>query len=231
METVTDKENQIISFIDFVDRVFGDDFYIEVAPGASIEQIIANNKLVQIAQLYGKKVVIGDDAHYLKKEDRYIHKAYLNSKGGERETDTFFFFLYLQDENDLRKNLDPSVGFLVDEFCKNSMEMFEKIQIYDLLHNQTIPSVPVKDYPRDNTLDENSGLLFCHYDTTVKNGDRSTNIWINYPNIYFLLNSYDIYDRYWINECLNSLKEKGLYKLQYLKELEEEARVKREILY
>ena len=229
IETATIKYNQIIDFMKFVDEVFGDDFYVEIAPGASKEQITANNKLVQIAQLYGKKVVIGDDAHYLRKEDRYIHKAYLNSKGGERETDAFYEYAYLQDEDDLRKNLEPSVGLLIDEFCKNSMEMFEKIQIYDLLHNQTIPSVPVKDYPRDNTLDENSGLLFCHYDTTVKNGDRSTNIWINYPNIYFLLNSYDIYDRYWINECLNSLKEKGLYKSQYLKELEEEARVKRVI--
>ena len=229
IETATIKYNQIIDFMKFVDEVFGDDFYVEIAPGASKEQIVANNKLVQIAQLYGKKVVIGDDAHYLKKEDRYIHKAYLNSKGGERETDAFYEYAYLQDEDDLRKNLESSVGLLIDEFCKNSMEMFEKIQIYDLLHSQTIPSVPVKDYPRDNTLDENSGLLFCHYDTTVKNGDRSTNIWINYPNIYFLLNSYDIYDRYWINECLNSLKEKGLYKSQYLKELEEEARVKRVI--
>ena len=229
IETATIKYNQIIDFMKFVDEVFGDDFYVEIAPGASKEQIVANNKLVQIAQLYGKKVVIGDDAHYLRKEDRYIHKAYLNSKGGERETDAFYEYAYLQDEDDLRKNLESSVGLLIDEFCKNSMEMFEKIQIYDLLHSQTIPSVPVKDYPRDNTLDENSGLLFCHYDTTVKNGDRSTNIWINYPNIYFLLNSYDIYDRYWINECLNSLKEKGLYKSQYLKELEEEARVKRVI--
>ena len=29
-------------------------------------------------------MVIGSDAHYLKKEDRYVHKAYLNSKDGER---------------------------------------------------------------------------------------------------------------------------------------------------
>ena len=205
IETATIKYNQIIDFMKFVDEVFGDDFYVEIAPGASKEQIVANNKLVQIAQLYGKKVVIGDDAHYLKKEDRYIHKAYLNSKGGERETDAFYEYAYLQDENDLRKNLEPSVGLLIDEFCKNSMEMFEKIQIYDLLHNQTIPSVPVKDYPKRYY--EAKGL----------------------ENIFHHLKSNDIYDRFWINECEQALIKNDLDNDKYWTELEEEARVKRVI--
>lgn len=205
IETATIKYNQIIDFMKFVDKVFGDDFYVEIAPGASKEQIVANNKLVQIAQLYGKKVVIGDDAHYLKKEDRYIHKAYLNSKGGERETDAFYEYAYLQDEDDLRKNLEPSVGLLIDEFCKNSMEMFEKIQIYDLLHSQTIPSVPVKDYPK-------------RYYTTK-----------GLDNICHLLQSDDIYDRFWINECEQSLVKNNLDNDKYWTELEEEARVKRVI--
>ena len=146
-ETATIKYNQIVEYMQFMDELFGNDFYIEVAPAASKDQIIANNKLVQIAHVFNKKVVIGDDAHYLRREDRYIHKAYLNSKGGERETDAFYEYAYLQDEDDLRKNLEPSVGIMVDEMCQNSMEMFEKIEVYALLHNQTIPSVPIKDYP------------------------------------------------------------------------------------
>ena len=214
IETVTDKKNQIISFIDFVDRVFGDDFYIEVAPGASKEQIIANKKLVQIARSYDKKIVIGDDAHYLKKEDRYIHKAYLNSKGGERETDAFYEYAYLQDEDDLKKNLEPSIGELIEEMCANSMEMFDKIQIYDLLHNQTIPSVPIKDYPQMEVNTDFTGQYRREWD---------------FPNIDYLLCSYDEYDRYWINECLEGLKNINHYETRYLKELEEEARVKRVI--
>ena len=213
-ETVIIKQNQIINFIDFVDRIFGNDFYIEVAPGASKEQIIANKRLVQIARSYNKKVVIGDDAHYLKKEDRYIHKAYLNSKGGERETDAFYEYAYLQDEDDLRKNLEPSIGELIEEMCANSMEMFDKIQIYDLLHNQTIPSVPIKDYPQMEVDTDFTGKYKREW---------------NFPNIDDLLCSYDEYDRYWINECLEGLKNIGHYETKYLKELEEEARVKRVI--
>lgn len=214
IETVTDKKNQIISFIDFVDRVFGDDFYIEIAPGASKEQIIANKKLVQIARSYDKKIVIGDDAHYLKKEDRYIHKAYLNSKGGERETDAFYEYAYLQDGDDLKKNLEPSIGELIEEMCTNSMEMFDKIQIYDLLHNQTIPSVPIKDYPQMEVDTDFTGKYKREW---------------NFPNIDDLLCSYDEYERYWINECLEGLSNINHYETRYLKELEEEARVKRVI--
>lgn len=223
-ETATIKYNQIVEYMQFMDELFGDDFYVEVAPATSKDQIIANNKLVQIAHVFNKKVVIGDDAHYLKKEDRYIHKAYLNSKGGERETDAFYEYAYLQDEEDLRKNLKPSVGIMINEMCRNSMEMFDKIEIYDLLHNQTIPSVPVKDYKQIKLKQEN-----CNEEESIFLRD--------YPNMTYLYSSENIYDRYWIHECIRSLSKKfdaTLYDLlndyhKYLDELEEEARVKRVI--
>ena len=206
-ETEIIKYNQIVAFMQFCDKIFGDDFYVEVAPGASKEQIVANNKLVQIAHVFNKKVVIGDDAHYLKQEDRFIHKAYLNSKGGERETDSFYEYAYLQDENNLKENLAPSIGLMIDEMCRNSMEMFDKIEIYDILHNQTIPSVPVENYSK--------GRVEWNKDI--------------YPNLYFLSNSNNIYDRYWVNECTNECIRKHLNKNEYWNELEEEARVKRVI--
>lgn len=204
-ETAIIKYNQIVEYMQFMDELFGDDFYVEVAPAASKDQIIANNKLVQIAHVFNKKVVIGDDAHYLKKEDRYIHKAYLNSKGGERETDAFYEYAYLQDEEDLRKNLEPSIGIMVDEMCANSMEMFNKIEIYDLLHNQTIPSVPIKDYPKQEP------------------GWYSK----NYPTLEDMYKSNNIYDRYWVHECLSEMTNKKLLTKEYWDELEEEARVKK----
>lgn len=207
IETAKKKHRQIKDFMFFCDDLFGDDFYVEVAPGASKDQIVANNKLAQIAQVFHKKLVIGDDAHYLKKEDRYIHKAYLNSKGGERETDSFYEYTYLQSDEDIKINLEPSIGMLIEEMYANSMEMFDKIEIYDLLHTQTIPSVPVWDYPIRHTGED--------FHKT-------------YPNLAYLYESKDIYDRYWVNECIDKLVEKNLNtKKNYADELEEEARVKR----
>lgn len=207
VETANKKHQQIKDFMFFCDDLFGDDFYVEVAPGASKDQIIANNKLAQIAQVFHKKLVIGDDAHYLKKEDRYIHKAYLNSKGGERETDAFYEYAYLQSDEDIRINLEPSIGMLIEEMYANSMEMFNKIEVYDLLHSQTIPSVPVKDYPKQEPK------------------------WYSkdYPTLEDMYKSDDIYDRYWVHKCLSEMTNKKLLTKKYWDELEEEARVKRVI--
>lgn len=205
--TEREKYNQIIRFMNLMDSLFGDDFYIEIAPGQSKDQVLVNNKLAQLSQVFKKKLVIGDDSHYLKKEDRYIHKAYLNSKGGERETDLFYEYSYLQDEDNLKENLAPSIGMLYEDMCNNSMEMFDKIEVYDILHAQTIPSVPVENYIINHT----------NKDFHEKN-----------PNLAYLYESENIYDRYWVNECVKQLVENGLnIKQEYVDELEEEARVKR----
>ena len=199
--------HQIVNFIEFNKNLFHDDFYFEVAPAASKDQITVNIMINKLSSIYNTPIVIGDDSHYLKKEDRYIHKAYLNSKGGERETDLFYEYSYLQDEDDIRKNLNDTN--LDIEWCfENSIELMNKIETYDLLHAQTIPSVPVKDYPKN---------ILC-----IDNKE--------YPIISDMTLSNDIYERYWINECGKTLFEKGLHnQKEYWDELEEEARVKRVI--
>lgn len=209
--------NQIVDFIRWNKDLFGTDFYLEIAPAASKDQIIVNKMINKLSTLFGNiPIVIGDDSHYLRKEDRYIHKAYLNSKGGERETDLFYEYSYLQDENDIRKNLEPS-EIDVDKCFDNSMEMFDKIEVYDLLHSQTIPSVPVKNYSIEQDF----------YPNTIIN--RDLDIRYSYPELSKMICSNNIYDRYWANECLQNLVNKNLYKKEYLDELEEEARVKRVI--
>ena len=141
------KQN-IINFVLWCKDLFKENFYIECAPGASREQIIVNKKLAELAPQFGVKMVIGTDAHYLTKEDRYVHEAYLNSKGGERETAQFYEYAYLQDEEDIKKNLTSSIVDNYEDMCNNSMEIYNKIEFYDLTHSQVIPSVEVKDYPK-----------------------------------------------------------------------------------
>ena len=203
-QTAVSAKNNIISFVLWCKEIFGSDFYIECAPGASREQIIVNKKLAELAPQFDVKMVIGSDAHYLTKEDRYVHEAYLNSKGGERETAQFYEYAYLQDEEDIKKNLTPSIVDSYEEMCKNSMEIYDKIEFYDLTHPQVIPSVDVKD---------------C-----VKYEDNSLK---DYPTLFNMKISDDKYDRYWVNECLSKLKEKGLDNDTYVSRLEEEARVKK----
>ena len=202
--------NNIVKFLLWCKNVFGDNnFYIECAPGTSREQILVNKRFPAIAKAFGLKMVIGTDAHYLKKEDRYVHKAYLNSKFGEREVDEFYEFAYLQNNEEIIEHLKASdfSNEFIDEMFKNSYEIYEKIENYSLAHAQTIPHIEVKDYKKE----------YCDSN------------WDNYPVLSNMLKSDDKIERYWVNQCLNKLKKLDKYNKEYISRLEEEADIKRTI--
>ena len=199
--------NNIVNFMLWCKEIFKDDFYVECAPGASRDQILVNKRLVSIAQAFGLKMVIGSDAHYLKKEDRYVHKAYLNSKGGEREVDEFYEFAYLQTNEEIIENLkksDFSEDYIMQMF-DNSYGIFEKIENFSLAHKQTIPKVSVPDYPK-------------------KSFDKE-----HYPILASMFESDDKVNRYWVNKCVDKLEKLDLYNDTYLSRLEEEADIKQTI--
>src|SRR5574344_469591 len=95
----------IINFITFCTDIFGSDFYLECAPSTAEDQIRVNQKIFKIAQAYKIKMVVGTDAHYMTSDDRLVHKAYLNSKGGEREVDAFYEFARLMDYDECQNLL------------------------------------------------------------------------------------------------------------------------------
>ena len=198
--------NNIVNFMLWCKELFGEDFYVECAPAKSRDQIMVNKRLISIAQAFGVKMVIGSDAHYLKKEDRYVHKAYLNSKGGEREVDDFYEFAYLQDNEEIIENLQASEYSVeyIEQMFDNSIEIYNKIENYSLEHKQVIPKVEVKDYGKA-------------FNSTIE----------KYPVLTSLFTSDDRVERYWANECYKKLIDLGLDNETYLSRLEEEADIKK----
>ena len=200
--------NNIVNFMLWCKELFGEDFYIECAPASSRDQVMVNERLVPISQAFGVKIVIGSDAHYLKKEDRYVHKAYLNSKGGEREVDDFYEFAYLQTNEEIVEHLKASKydNDFIEQMFENSYEIYNKIENYSLEHKQVIPKVEVKDYSKS-------------FDSEIE----------KYPTLLSLFTSDDKVERYWANECYKKLIELGLNNETYLSRLEEEADIKKTI--
>ena len=98
--------NSIINFVNWCKQLFEDDFYLEVQPAKSEEQMIVNRLMGSVSKFFNVKVIVTTDAHYLRKEDREVHKAYLNSKGGEREVDAFYEYAYLQSTEEVIENLE-----------------------------------------------------------------------------------------------------------------------------
>ena len=196
--------------------LFGDDFYIEVAAGQSKDQVKFNKRVISIAKAYNVKIVIGSDAHYLTATERPLHKAYLNSKEGDREVDEFYFDAHMMDNEEAFGNL--KVAFSEEDFekmCAASMEIYDKIESYSLEHTSIIPEVEVKKYDRVVMIElEEYG----------------------YKTLSHLFISDNIQERYWVNQCWESLEEKGLINFEgsptvveksweYVKRLEIEADV------
>ena len=191
-------KGKIVGFIQEMKDIFGDDFYVEVAPGTGIEQVSVNKRMKQIAKAVGAKMVFGTDSHYLTKADRFVHKAYLNSKDGEREVDDFYEFSFLMSQDEAIEYLSPAFELEeIQEMAKNTNEIQSKIEFYDLAKEQVIPIVDVKDYP---IIMSSTGYEFI---------DK-------------MLVSENKQDRYWINFCLEELKNKGLYNEVYLDRLNTE---------
>lgn len=202
---------QICDFLTYCINVFGDDFYIECAPSTAEDQCITNRKLYRIAQAYNIPLVVGTDSHYLTKDDRYVHKSYLNSKGGEREVDSFYEFAHLMTYDEVHDLLEQCFGdgMIAEYILENSRKMGEKFTSYSLERKQMIPKVEVKDYPKSWKWFSPGNMRF--------------------PLIRELCFSDNVQERYWINECLDSLLEKGLWEDKYLDRIETEADVIKDI--
>ena len=152
-------------------------------------------------------MIVTRDAHYLKPEDKEIHKAYLNSKGGERETDAFYRYAYLQSTEDVITNLEGT-GLNYQELEDNTNEIYDKIENYSFFKLQQVPEIDIPDVPKSS-----------HKFNPIQ-----------YPNLDYLTSSDNRQERYWVDTCINALKERGLADDDvYLSRLEEEADINREI--
>lgn len=204
---IMSAKQEIVNFLNYCKNLFGKDFYIEIAAANSKDQQKFNRRIKSIADSQNIKIVIGSDAHYLTSKERELHKAYLNSKEGEREVDNFYYFAHMMDN-------EEAFGYISDifseedfkEFCDNSMEIYNKIGKYEIFHNPIIPEVEVS--PKK-----------CPITPNWTNKDIC-------PVLTQLIQSDNIQERYWAIECLTSLINKNLFSnIEYIKRLETEAKV------
>ena len=200
---------RIVDFVNWCKSIFGNDYYFEVQPAQSKEQIIVNRRMKALSDYFGVKIVVTTDAHYLKKTDREVHKAFLNSKQGDREVDEFYAYAYLQTTEEVIENL-AGTGLDYAELEANTLEVKNKIQDFGFAHKQQVPQVEVPIYPKEE--------INHHYFDINK-----------YPTLDYLMHSDNEQERYWINYCINALKEKQLWNDIYLARLEEEADIQKVI--
>lgn len=133
---------KIIAWCEQMERIFGPgNFYLELQPAANRDQRYVNRALIDIANTYHFPYIITTDSHYLKKEDKPIHKAYLNSQNGDREVDDFYATTYMMNTEELESFLDLTREEL-DEAYSNIHHIKEMCEDYSLMKPLKIPQLP-----------------------------------------------------------------------------------------
>ena len=125
-------------------NIFGDDYYLEVQSNSMPNQILVNQKLVELSKKLEIPLVATNDAHYLKKEDSYNHEVLLCIQTGKRMTDSDrmkfetddFYIKSPEEMKEYFKNLPEAI--------ENTVKIAEKCNVsfefgHTILPNYDVP--------------------------------------------------------------------------------------------
>lgn len=183
----TELGQKIGIWIDQMDNLFGrGNFYLELQPSKNKDQIYVNKQLVKLSGITGIPYIITTDSHYLKKEDRVVHKAYLNAQNGEREVDDFYATTYMMGTEELESYFSYFTSDIIQKAYENILNIRDNIEDYSLLRPLNIPTLkwkPVLSY-------------FTEY-----------SIWFKrIPMLETFINSEYEADRYLVNAVIDGIK-------------------------
>ena len=139
--------NKLIEWCRYVQGIFGEEnFFLELQPSHNQEQIYVNKWLLDFSHNLNIPAIITTDSHYLTKEDRKFHKAYLNSKDGDREVDEFYATTYMMSADEIHQYMDKYNGTeIVSQLLDNTKLIGEQIEQYDLRKPFKLPYLPSKE--------------------------------------------------------------------------------------
>lgn len=156
LERVRYYKSKLDDFIEFCIDVFGKEhFYLEIQPSGNEEQIYVNRELIKLSKKTGLRYTIATDGHYLKKEDRGIHKTYLQSQNMDREVDAFYDATYIMSESEVRSYLDY---YLTEEEIQagldSTMHIYDKVEFFDLAQDTIVPIPSIPEYEFSHILEQ-----------------------------------------------------------------------------
>lgn len=142
-------------------QVFGCDYYLEIrrdadydlsqdAPsGLMIEQEKVNKVLIQKSKEYGVKVVATNDVHYVNPEDLAVYniqQCILVGKTMEEFDTAPLRFRWLTSKKFMTELFSD-----YPEAISNTMEIFDKVETYDIHHAPIIPPVSIPEGFKNDT--------------------------------------------------------------------------------
>lgn len=141
---------KIYNWISQLDNLFGHgNFFFEMQPSHNKDQVYVNQRLFELSEELDIPYIITTDSHYLKKEDRTIHKAYLNAQNGDREVDDFYASTYMMNTEELESYFGYFSREQLEKAYRNILKIRETCEDYSLLKPLRIPELEWYKYPQN----------------------------------------------------------------------------------
>ncbi|MFJ7982351.1 PHP domain-containing protein [Lysinibacillus xylanilyticus] len=183
---------KLCDFIEWNIELHGrENFFLELQPSADYEQATVNKVLIKLAKKYSLKLIITNDAHYLRPEDLEIHGAYLNSKNDERETSSFYAHTYLHTVDEINNKMNYIDKDVIKQAMRNTMCIGAMVEDYTIEGETIIPKASLPEF-------EVKHIFAKGYS--------------KYKHIELMAHSENEQDRYLIHLIENGFKEKIPYR-------------------
>ena len=199
---------KILNWCQSMVDVFGDgNFYLEMQPSKNEDQIYVNNELIKISNKLNIPFIITTDSHYLSKEDRKVHRAFLKSQNGDRETDSFYATTYMMDTNEIYQYMEEYIGEEnLQKSFQNILKIKDMCEDYDLTKPLKIPRLFWKTPKRYISTEEKDYWfnkipeLLTFYSSNYEEDKRLSELIIDRVRDDISFQNQETYNE--INECL-----------------------------
>lgn len=144
------NDDKLRIWIRQMDQIFGHgNFFLEIQPSNNKEQILVNKKLYDFGHEFQIPYIITTDSHYLKKEDRIIHKAYLNAQNGDREVDDFYATTYMMGTEELESFFPYFRKSDLSHAYESIQSIADMCEDFSLMKPLKIPELQWRELPKN----------------------------------------------------------------------------------
>lgn len=125
-------------------NLFGEDYYLEIQNNGVKEQVLVNQKLIELSKMLNIPLVATNDAHYARREDAYNHEVLLCIQTGKKMSDEDRM-RFETDELYIKSPQEMEQYFLnVPEAIENTVKIAQKCNVefefgHTILPNYDVP--------------------------------------------------------------------------------------------
>ena len=142
--------------IEWHQRVFGDDYYLELQRHEVTDPNIranretyplqqkANKVLIELAREYGIKLICSNDAHFVDKENAEAHD-HLLCLATAKDLDDPTRMLYSKQEWFKTQQEMNDIFSDIPEALTNTLEILDKVETYNINHDPIMPFFPIPE--------------------------------------------------------------------------------------